>query len=366
VERFAGEIDGFVKAADRTRYGSTLFDMRKRTLIGMYGLYEHEHWFLREVASRSEPVELARGLKRLCARPNGHLINAIPWCYLVPRENEIALGRHEVGGERDRELGWLMDYWAQLAEAYRADGSLLPSERGFTQPTLAPADADALQRLLEHGSRDIELVQQTAARLEMMNFVICGEVRGRNFFHGPYPGSEPGTTVFVQELTELQHRQQPWIEGLLGFETENVAIVREIAGGEITFDLFGFMVASGESYRERIRRAAVVTVDGERAVRGIDDGELPALSVHAQAAIKGGYERIAGWDEDFRVLYGIYHYLSEMAPFAEAVEAPELIVELRARMEESGARRLADVRGMGEVPPVWAQWGAGGPTFTLA
>jgi hypothetical protein len=365
VGRFAGEVDGFVKAADRTRYQSSLFDMRKRTLIGMYGLYEHEYWFLQEVTRRREPVELARSLKRLCARPNGHLINAIPWSYLVPRENEIALGRHEPGSERDQELEWLMGYWARLAEAYRVDGSLLPSEAGYTQPTLRPADLGALYEQLDNGSQDIELVQRTAARLEMMNFVICGEVRGRNFFHGPYPGSEPGTTVFVQEFTELQRRQQPWIEGLLGFDTENVAIVREITGGQVAFDLFGFMVATGENYRERIRRAAVVTVENG-VVRGIDDDELPALSTHAQAATKGGYERIAQWDEDFRVLYGIYHYLSEMAPFAEAVDAPELVVELRARVEQSGARRLAEVRAMGEVPPVWAQWGAGGPTFTLA
>jgi hypothetical protein len=172
--------------------------------------------------------------------------------------------------------------------------------------------------------------------------------------------------VFVQEFTELQHRQQPWTEGLLGFPMENVAIVRETAAVELAFDVFGFMVASGGSYREHIARAAVVSVGEDRRMRLLADEELAELSVHAQAATRGGYERIADWDEDFRILYGIYHYLSEMAPFAEAANAPELIVELRARMEESGARRLEEVRAMGEVPPVWAQWGAGGPTFTPA
>ena len=98
--------------------------------------------------------------------------------------------------------------------------------------------------------------------------------------------------------------------------------------------------------------------------RELDDAELEAFGGHAQEATRGGYERIATWDEDFRILYGLYHYLSEMAPFAEAVGAPELNVELRARMEETGHRRLADIRAMGDVAPVWAHWGNGGPTFT--
>jgi hypothetical protein len=362
VERFGVEITKFLTDADRTRYGSSLFDMRKRTLLGMYSLFEHECWFLQEVAARREPVEMARGLKRLCARPNGHIINAIPWSYLVPRENELAMGHRRT--EDEEELRWLMAYWAELAEAYRPGEELLPAESGNTQPTLAPDRATELLMRLDQGERDLELIQRTAARLEMMNFVICGEVRGRNFFHGPYPGAQPGATVFVQEFTELQRRQQPWTEGLLAFPVENVAIIRETTGVELAFDVFGFMLASGGNYRDHMVRATAVTIDEHGEGRELDDAELEAFGGHAQEATRGGYERIATWDDDFRILYGLYHYLSEMAPFAEAVGAPELNVELRGRMEETGHRRLADIRAMGDVAPVWAQWGQGGPTFT--
>jgi hypothetical protein len=362
VDRFGVEIAKFLNDADRTRYGSSLFDMRKRTLLGMYSLFEHEFWFLQEVAARREPVEMAQGLKRLCARPNGHLINAIPWSYLVPRENELAMGRRRA--EDEGELRWLMAYWAQLAEAYRPGEELLPAESGNTQPTLAADRAAELLSRLDRAERDLELIQRTAARLEMMNFVICGEVRGRNFFHGPYPGAQPGATVFVQEFTELQRRQQPWTEGLLCFPVENVAIIRETVGVELAFDVFGFMLASGGNYRDHMVRATAVTIDEHGESRELGDAELEAFGGHAQEATRGGYERIATWDEDFRILYGLYHYLSEMAPFAEAVDAPELNVELRARMEETGHHRLADIRAMGDVAPVWAQWGNGGPTFT--
>jgi hypothetical protein len=362
VERFGAEITKFLNDADRTRYGSSLFDMRKRTLLGMYSLFEHECWFLGEVAARREPTALAQGWKRICARPNGHLINAIPWSYLVPRENELALGRRRA--EDEQQLRWLMSFWAALAEAYRPGEELLPAESGHTQPTLAADAAVGLLSRLDEGERDLELLQRTAARLEMMNFVICGEVRGRNFFHGPYPGAQPGATVFVQEFTELQHRQQPWTDGLLSFPVENVAIIRETTGVELAFDVFGFMLASGGNYRDHMVRATAMTVDECGESRALDDAELEAYGGHAQQATRGGYERIATWDEDFRILYGLYHYLSEMAPFAEAVGAPELNVELRARMEETGRRRLKDIRAMGDVAPVWAQWGNGGPTFT--
>jgi hypothetical protein len=329
----------------------------------MYALYDHESWFFREVAARQSASELGASLRRLCARPFGEIIHAIPWSYLVPRENEIAMGR-QAPDDDDEQLEWLMKYWGDLAGAYRGDGTLLPSESGYTQLVLPPEFTPRLHAELDAGTHDIETVQRTAARLEMMNFVISGEVRGRNFFHGPYEGSRGGTTLIVQEFTELQERQQPWVDGLLEFPMENVAVIREVEDLEVDFDLFGFIVVKSGNYREQIRRAVLVTVDGDD-IRRLDDDEIAALTVHAQSAMKGAYKRIAEWDDEYRVMYGIYHYLNEAAPFAQAVGAPELVDQLRDRIEESGARRIGDVRAMGDLPPVWAQWAAGGEPFTL-
>jgi hypothetical protein len=252
-----------------------------------------------------------------------------------------------------------------MAAAYRADGTLLPSESGGTQVVLVAADVELLQGALDAAPEGIDGVQRFVARIEMMNFVISGEIRGRNFYHGPYPSREPGVDLIVQEFTELQHRQQPWIEGLLEFPVSNVAIVREVSGVDMTFDLFGFMVAGEGGYREHIRRAVAITIDDDGVPRPLDDAELEQLGTHVQTAIRGAYARIAEWDDDFRIMYGLYHYLNEVAPFADAVGAPELSAELRERMEASGERRLADVQSMGDVPPVWARLGQGPGVFTL-
>jgi hypothetical protein len=361
VRRYSLPVDGFISAADRTRYESTLFDMRRRTLFGQYSVAEHQVWFLREVDARMPAEELAASLRRLAAIPYGHLIHAQPWIYLVPRENDIALGRWPRGEGRDDEsLAWLMDYWARLAAAYNDDAErLLPSEAGDTQTFLPEADRGRLLELLDDSPREIDEVQRTAARLEMLNFVISGEIRGRNYYHGPYPGSEPDSQVVVQEFSELRARHQPWVEGLLGYPLDNVVVVRELGPLELSFDLFGFMVVDGGgSYRSHIRRATLVTVeDGEP--RPLADDELERLATDMQESVKQAYGQFATWDDDYRISYGMYHYLTEVSGFAEAAGAPELVGELVERMEAGVDERLADIRAMDDVAPVWARWRAG-------
>jgi hypothetical protein len=360
VERFAAAARQFVVAADRTSYSSSLFDMSRRTVIGMYCLYDHERWFLEEIVARRDPADLGRSLRRPCSNPQGQLINAIPWTYLVARENEIALGR----SADDDTLAWLMEVWAQMASAYRADGTLVPLERENTLQVLEEPDERVLRELVAGKPHDVADVQRMAARLEMMNFVISGEIRGRNFWHGPYAGSESDTVLVVQELTELDHREQPWIEGLLDFPFTNVAVVRELARMDLVFDFFGFMTTGASDYRDQIRRAVVVTVE-DGVPRRLAEEELEQIGERAQKATRGGYERIATWDDDFRVEYGIYHYLNDFAPFARAVGAPELIAELRARIEDSAERRLSEVQAMDAVPPGWARLAASEGPFTL-
>jgi hypothetical protein len=363
--RVSREVGSFLGAADRTRYESTLFNLRKRTLFGMYCFHDHEDWYLKQIAKRASPAELGASLRRLCAPVYGPLIHALPFAYLVARENDIALGRWSTGGEKDDELARVLEFWAETAAAYRGDGHLLPSEGGATQPVLPEADATTLLDLLSSDVHEIDEVQLIAARLEMMNFVISGETRGRNFYHGPYPAAEPDAVVVVQEFTELQKRQQPWIEGLLEFPIANVAVIREIVDVVPSFDIFGFMVLDdGGGYREHIRRSIAVTVP-EDGARPLTDDEVAGLSGHVTGAIQGAYSRFANWDDEYRVRYGVYHYLNEAAPFAEAVGAPELIPELRGRLEESGSRRIGDIMAMDDVPPVWAGWSGGGGAFTV-
>lgn len=361
VRRYSLPVDAFIQAADRTRYESSLFDMRRRTLFGQYSLAEQLVWFLREVEARMPAERLAGSLRRLAAVPYGHLIHAMPWSYLVPRENDIALGRWPRGeGLDDDATAWLMDYWARLAAAYYDDGErLLPSEAGDTQRFLPREEQARLLDLLDAAPRAVEEVQRTAARLEMLNFVISGEIRGRNYYHGPYPGSEPGTQVVVQEFVELDRRHQPWMDGLLGYPIDNVVVIRELDELELAFDLFGFMVVvGGGSYRSHIRRATLATVEDGTA-RPLGDGELERLGTDVQASIAAAYSRFAEWDDDMRIAYGMYHYLTEAAGFAEAAGAPELVGELVTRMEAGLAERLADIRAMEDVAPVWARWRAG-------
>lgn len=360
VDRFGGDIAAFLVAADRTKYHSTLFDMRKRTLLGMYCLYDHAEWYLEQIVTRRDPRELGASLRRLAARPYTPLVNTMPWAFLASRENDILLGRDT----NEQALARVMQIWREVAQGYRGDGTLLPSEAGFVNHVLPDGDVLRLHQLLASTTHDFALTQRVAARLEIMNFVISGEIRGRNFFHGPYPGTRPGTTVIVQEFTELRHREQPWIEGLLDFPVQNVVIIREVQDFKATFDLFGFMVVLSNNYPQSIERSTVLTVESG-GPRILDESEIEALGHPAQEAVRGAYARIAAWDDSFRIMYGVYHYLNEVAPFAEAVDAPELIGELRSRMEQSGHQRIGEVKEMGATPPVWAKWGRGGAPFEL-
>jgi hypothetical protein len=334
VERFSRPVDAFIQAADRTRYESSLFDMRRRTLLGQYCLADYLVWFLQQVADRMPPAELAHSLRRLASVPYGQLIHAMPWSYLVPRENDIALGRWPRGdGLDDEALAWLMAFWEEMSVAYYAsDGLVLPSEAGDTQRFLPEHDQETVRALLDDAPREIDEAQRIVARLEMLNFVISGEIRGRNYYHGPYPSSAPDAFVVVQEFTELRHRHQPWVQELLGFELDNVVCIRELSGIDLAFDLFGFMVVvGGGSYRSHIRRAALATVE-DGVARPLRDAELERLTADVRRAIAGAYATFATWDDDFRIGYGV---------------------------ERSAIDRLPDVRAMGDVAPVWVHWREG-------
>ena len=362
VARYSKPIDAFIQAADRTRYESSLFDMRRRTLLGQYALADHLVWFLQEVTSHVPAAELARSMRRLASIPYGQLIHAMPWSYLVPRENDIALGRWPRGeGLNDDALAWLMDTWAEMAIAYYdTDELVLPSEAGNTQRFLPDAEIAVVQDLLDEAPHDIADAQRAVARLEMLNFVISGEIRGRNYFHGPYPSRSPDAYVVVQEFAELKHRHQPWVQDeLLGYPIDNVVCIRELSGVELSFDLFGFaVVVGGGSYRSHIRRTALVTVE-DGAPRPLTAAELEDLGQRTKRSIQGAYAQFATWDDDFRIAYGAYHYLTEASGYAELAGVPELVGELRSRMEASIPERLAEVRAMGDVAPVWARWREG-------
>lgn len=360
VRRYSLAVDGFIADADRTRYESKLFDMRRRTLIGQYCLADHLVWFLKEALDGCSPAELAKSLRRLVAMPSAQLIHAMPWVYLVPRQNEIELGRRD-GTAADADLTWLMDLWLELSTNYygRDDGALLPSEMGDTQLVLEAAELEPIGALMAGPGREIDEVQRVAARLEMLNFVISGEIRGRIFYHGPYPGTSGDGQIVVQEFTQLDRRHQPWTEDLLGYPLDNVVLLREVEPGDYAFDLYGFMVDKGGDFKSRIRRATVATVE-DGIPRPLSDAEIERLTADIRISIKAAYTRFAGWDDDFRIVYGIYHYLFEAAPYAEVVGRPQLVVELRRRIEASAERRLPDVRSMDDVAPVWRHWREGG------
>lgn len=360
VARYSRAVDSFIVAADRTRYESELFDMRRRTLIGQYCLADHLVWFLRAATKGISIPEFAASRKRFIALPSTQLIHAMPWSYLVPRQNEIAIGRRAPGDDA-QALSWLMDFWRAMSTSYyqREDGALLPSEMGDSQCVLNATELDAAWTMLDEVERDVDTVQRIAARLEMLNFVISGEIRGRNFCHGPYQAASGDGRIVIQEFTELDRRHQPWTDGLLGYPLDNVVCIREVDPAEYVFDLYGFMFDKGGNFRHRIRRSALATVQDGR-LRPIEDAELTELTNLIRASIRGAYQQFATWDEDFKIVYGIYHYLGEAAPYAEATGREYLVAELKQRMEASASERLEDIRAMDDVAPVWQHWRSGG------
>ena len=348
LARFGEGCRSFLDRSAKKQHASTIFDMRRRTVIGCYCYFDHLPWLLDVLEELTTPAELGATGRGLCGTPTAAQIHGFLWGYLIGRENELGIGRD---GGSDEDLLRILRWWEGMAAAYRKDDVLLPIEAGHTQPAADPElVADVLER---HGRPAEELASlgRLTSALQLYQFILGGEQRGTTYFHGPYPGPE-GRTLIVEEFTEMRHNELPWNPDPPVLVCDTVAAILDLDGVDAQFDMFQGMAATPGDYLSRLRRGALVTCD-DGEPRPLSDAEVESLTEHALAEQKHLFREFIQWDPSFKIAYGAYHYLDFLLPFVRAAGAGEdIAVEVRSRFAATIERRMPELTAM-EAVPVW-------------
>ena len=211
--RFSVAVDQFLRRAGKAGHSSGLFDMRRRTLMGVYAFFDHLDWALDVLDAHATPEQIGAAGRGLCGEPFSAQIHGVLWGQLLARENELGLGRD--GGPPERTAR-VIEWWGRTAAAYRhgevadlpAGAPLLPSEDGDRQPA-APAE-EVLAAIEAHGVPAAEFpgAGEATAALQLYSYVVRGEQRGTTYYHGPYPGPD-GNILVVQEFTRMRDNELP-------------------------------------------------------------------------------------------------------------------------------------------------------------
>src|SRR5690606_31795559 len=152
-------------------------------------------------------------------------------------------------------------------------------------------------------------------------------------FHGPYPSPRgPQYSIIVEEFTAIRHNQSPWSPDPAPFEFDEVAAIFEVENTEFEFDLFGGMQTNPNDYQQNLTRAAVVSTDSGEPVEIDADGRA-GLIESAASEQKRIFREQLGWDDDFKITYGIYHYLDTLASLLEPAGLGSEMAEARRRFE---------------------------------
>jgi hypothetical protein len=315
LDRFGQGIAAFLDRAGKANHTSNIFDLRRRTLIGCYGYFDHLPWALGVLDEITTPAALGAGGRGVCGAPNGPQIHGLLWGYLLGRENELGLGRP--GGD-PADLATVLRWWEGMTRAYRGDSALVPLEAGHAQPA---ASDEWIGEVLDTQGRAIAELPQLSrltAGLQLYNFILNGEQRGTAYFHGPYRTPNGGTVV-VQEFTRLRDSELPWRPDPPALAFDSVA--------------------------------ALIEVEGEpRALTDAETAELIQTSLAAQAPL---FREMVAWKPEYKVAYGAYHYLDFLVIFLRAAGASDAVVaEARERFQQTLSARLTEVVEAEQLP-VW-------------
>ena len=350
LTRFGRAVGLFLNRAGKAQHTSGMFDMRRRTLVGVYAYFDHLQWALDVLDAHATPEQIGAAGRRLCGEPFSAQIHGILWGQMLARENELGMGRD--GGD-PAEHARVIEWWARAAAAYResADGALLPCEDGDRQPA-APA-AEVAAAIEAHGAAPAELPEaaRTTAALQLYSYVLRGEQRGTTYYHGPYPGPG-GHTLIVEEFTRMRHNRLPWAGDPAPLPLDTYCSVLELDGVEARFDLFQGMATEPTDYRGRLRRTSLLTRDGGE-LRPLERSEWEATIAAAGSEQERIFREQFGWSQEFRMSYAVYHYLDFIEPFFSAAGCgPEVMEEARTRFEGTVAKRLPEIAET-EPVPVW-------------
>jgi hypothetical protein len=282
--------------------------------------------------------------------------------YLMGREMRMIEDGAPSGADlvRDSEDTIAVTDWFERAcSSYRTDDRLFPGAAVFDQPILAPAEVIGLA--------GEPLDEETAARaqraigtLELYALTVHGEQRDGNFDHGPYPAPD-GSRLVVHEVNDLDNDFLPWVGAPQRLGVDAVGVVRRFASEvEIVCDMFGTSSVSPSG--SPFEQLALLVREGE-TVRALEVEELEEIAARATSATGELFQRIAGWDQDFRTAYGRPLWLNHFAPILEIAGAGDQLEWLREAGAAAGPQDLAVLQGPA-VGQVWARLAAGEEMFT--
>jgi hypothetical protein len=355
-----------LRAEQRGKMTSVLFDLPRRSVLGWDLKYDFEASFLREVAAVMTPDEVGRRMKVPGGRPYYlQLFLLFQDTFGARQQRMLEQGLHEgdpFPDERLDDLLFVTDFWERSSRAYRNDGKLLPDEAGRTQPIFDDATLDEVRGLLVPVAEDYTAARRFAATLDAYCFVAHGEQRDGTFGHGPYE-QEDGSILFFKEFNDLRNDFLPWARTETRNTYSNVVVAYECRDVRVACNMFGGLLTEPLEFDDRIERFAVLTQEGGE-LRRLGPAEWAPAQAACTEATNEIYFRVVDWPDRYRVEYGAYLFANHVKPFLDlaGIDADD---RLRAAAEETIARHAERVISGPDVPAVMATWSgtSEGPIF---
>jgi hypothetical protein len=358
VRFFGDQHKRALRAENRGRLVSDLFDLPRRSVLGWLMKYENEATFLREVASVLTPEEVGRRMKVLGSRPY-----YLQWFLLFQdsfsaRQQQLlerGLGIDDAyEDERLDDLLFIADFWERGSRSYRNDGALLPSPERDTQPILPPETVDAVETLLiPRADLDMQRLRRLLGTVEAYCFVAHGEQRDGIFGHGPY-STRTGGVLFFREFNDLRNDFLPWLHGTAKFACDNLVVGYECERVHVSCDMFGGFSTTPVDFEPQLRRIGVFTRREDELCRVHEEewGELGETVLRATSEV---FERIVEWPESFRTEYGAYLFANHTKPFMDlaGIDADERLLEAA---RETSRRHLERLIAGPSVPEIMRHW----------
>ncbi len=365
ISRFSADLTATTNRERRVAMSSPLYDLQGRSSLGFLVSHDIGPELVRRI-ERAAPAEaVGERMGDLLTRPYFLQLFILFEGYLMGREMRLV----ESGGFADEaaaaqdaeDTTLLTDWFARVCSTYRDDELLFPGAEVLDEPVLDAAQLAALQPGPAFDEETAQRAQRAIGTLELYALTVHGEQRDGNFDHGPYPGPEGRTLVF-HEVNDLDNDFLPWVEQPQRLGVDAVGVLRSFAPGvEIVFDLFGTSSVhpSGSPFEQH----ALLVREGP-TVRELPLEELEEIAGRAATATGELFERIAGWDEEFKTAYGRPLWLNHFAPLLRIAGAPDSELEwLREAGATAGPQDVRAVAGTG-ADTVWARLAAGEEMFT--
>jgi hypothetical protein len=273
--------------------------------------------------------------------------------------------RLDLGSRFDEDIEHLhrvVDFWARLQGAYRADGFLFPGDAAGRTQILGEFDIAALEGLVAHvGAERYAHLRRMAATLELYCFALHGEQRDGLFGHGPYPLND-GSALFVKEFNDLHNDFLPWADTASRVAFPTIVVAYRVHDVDVTCDLFGSIVVEPHEIEDRLLGACVLAVNGDE-LHPLGDHEISEVIRSASDAQQEIFLRVVEWDDLYKVEYGGPLFANHVLTFFELAGCPDARTRVADAFAASAAEH-AEALLRNPVPSIWQHLGTTeGPLF---